>query len=149
MMYWDTSCVLKLYAWEPDSEYWTKVAADRKGPLLSSTLMRAELAYALRAKENRKELKTGGAQQLFDRFASDIEQGWFRFMGMTGPVMERAVAFSMQPLLSNPPRTLDGLHLAAAVEWGCDEMATADRKLIQCAHEAGLQVITTADGSKT
>jgi len=46
VIYWDTSCVIKLYTAESDSRQWQETALDVDEEIVSSVLLETELAYA-------------------------------------------------------------------------------------------------------
>ena len=81
MIYWDTSCVLKLYTAESDSLVWQRQALGSRDEFGASALMEAEMAYALEQKELRGEVKPGGAQALLRLFSRDLQAGRFALAG--------------------------------------------------------------------
>jgi uncharacterized protein len=50
------------------------------------------------------------------------------------------IAQSVKLLERYSLRTLDALHIACAMEWGADLFATADKRQLQAARQAGLKV---------
>ena len=141
MIYWDTCCVLKLYARESDSEFWLKTAAKETSALHISQLTRSELAFALVAKEQRKELKPGAADILLSKFEQDIQRGLYHPIPLSISVIDRSTRLARH-LRQLGLRTLDGLHLATALESGCSRIATQDRRLLKATQEAGLESLT-------
>ena len=73
MIYWDTSCVLKLYTVEEDSPVYLDMVDRLSGPLASSHILHSELYYAFCRKEIQKEIKRGAADKLFKKIC--IEDG--------------------------------------------------------------------------
>ena len=68
MTYWDTSCVLKLYVEVSNLDRWQDPPLEEDSPLLSSTLITAELAYAHKQKEACGEIRPCAARILNARF---------------------------------------------------------------------------------
>jgi len=141
MTYWDTSCVLKLYATEPDSEFWTQQATQKKVPLLSSRLLQTELACALRAKELRGEIKNGATQALMNRFQIDVQRERFRLSPLSNSILELSCSLIQEPRSSYLLRSLDALHLATCIHLECATLATTDQRLSRAADDHGIEVI--------
>ena len=145
MIYWDTSCVIKLYTEESDSALWQRVAVDGPGERVSSALLEAELAFALRQKELRQDIAAGGAAALLRIFRHDVKVGRFTLFPLGGDVIRRAVTLAEEAGALRPARslrTLDGLHLATAVMLRCNGLATADARMKAGAQLLGIPVIT-------
>ncbi len=149
MIYWDTSCVLKLYTAESDSAAWQETALAVGEELAASALLEAELAFALEQKESRGELKPGGAQMILRIFRSDCRDGRFILYPVGSDVMKTAADFAMRCYRAREPiaiRTLDGLHLATARLLKCRALATADRRMRAAAAFLNLPLISVSDG---
>jgi predicted nucleic acid-binding protein len=145
MTYWDTSCVLKLYVSEVDSKRWQELAMAEQEPLLCSSLLLAELAFALAAKDARGDLVAGGASALRALFHDDVEKGRFRLIPCGSDVLEEAariaeLCYAASPRI--PLRTLDGLHLATACLLHCRDLVTTDRRMRDAARLLGITVTT-------
>lgn len=65
---------------------------------------------------------------------ADIED--MSICSITIPVVNRAIEL----LENHPLRTLDALHVAAALEWQADLFVSADRRQVSVASESGLRV---------
>lgn len=142
--YWDTSCVLKLYVQEPDSLEWAAKARTEDLPLRSSALLRAELAFAVRAKEQRGHLRTGGAEGVIRAFEEDLLAGRYELIPVGTDVLDQAcqlAALWHNRDLAPPLRTLDGIHLATAHALKCRTLATADDRLAKAAARVGLDLL--------
>jgi predicted nucleic acid-binding protein len=136
VIYWDTSCVLKLYAAESDSARWRAVAKASAEEFASSALLDLELAYALEQKEVRGELKAGAASHLLGLFREHCRSGQFILYPVGTDVMKVAAELAVRCYRAKEPvsiRTLDGLHLATAMLLKCHAMATADRRMTAAA----------------
>ena len=132
MIYWDTSCVVKLYAAEADSEELLALATETDDALCCSAVLTAELFYALRQKELRKEIRPGAAGALFSAFELDVESGRFVLLPVGRDVLLDAVEVAKSCLDRTPPipiRTLDGIHLATARLLRVARMVTTDGRM--------------------
>ncbi|HET6250059.1 MAG TPA: type II toxin-antitoxin system VapC family toxin [Tepidisphaeraceae bacterium] len=142
MAYWDTSCIVKLYAPEPNS------AAFRSRLLggdvvLTSEIARLELWTTLRRKEAEGHLRTTGARQALLAFDQDIRTGMITVVKFDAAVSLRFESIvehclGMTPFL--PLRTLDAIHLATAVVVGANEIVATDRYLREAAKALGISV---------
>lgn len=140
MIYWDSSSVIKLYVRESDSEKWLSHACQTPIGMQISQLTRSELYFALNAKEARAEMPAGAAAILTDRFEKDIQAGVFKMTGLTASIFNRSVHIA-KTSMAYPLRTLDGLHLACAIETGCRKIASADQRLLEVAGRFGISAI--------
>lgn len=144
MIYWDTSALLKLYAEETDSTAYRQELIRQTRRLVVSFLHHTELFYALRMKEERGEIQSGGARKAAARFFQDIRNGHYHVQALDSDVRGRACEVLAECLQSSPPvplRTLDGLHLSAASVSGCDTVVTADVRMGNAARSIGLGVV--------
>lgn len=144
MIYWDTSCVIKLYAAESDSRAWQAKALGTAEALTSSALLETELAFALHGKERRRDLVAGGAAALRRLFASDVASGRFRLFPVGTDVLAKAAELAGWSATVDPVlhlRTLDAIHLATALQLDCSGIATADDRMRRAAAELGLVLV--------
>ncbi len=146
MIYWDTSCLIKLYVAEIDSDQWQERLAAEAAPCLSSGLLYAELAYALHQKEIRKEIRPGSARRLFEHFERHVKQGRFELLPVGTDVLEKSVAvartcYAAKPVV--PLRTADGIHLATAMVGGCSTVATTDQRMLAALPCLSLKSLTS------
>jgi predicted nucleic acid-binding protein len=144
VIYWDTSCVIKLYTEESDSAEWQCRACAVEEPLASSAIMRAETAYALEQKEHRGEIRKNAAAALLEFLDRDIAAGRFHLFPVGEDVLCEAVAIAGMCYRASPRvplRTLDGIHLATARLLKCTSIATADDRMRIGAKTLGLALI--------
>ena len=133
MIYWDTSCILKLYAPEDDSGDYMRLA-EKFGPLCTSDLAKTELFYGLIRKEAAGDIAPGAAQIAFASFLTDEGKGRFMFIPLGEDVRAEAEKVALRCYRRTSPvaiRTLDGLHLATALVAALEEIATADERMLQ------------------
>ncbi len=144
MIYWDTSCLLKLYVTESDSLLWQERAVTNGESLLTSNLSVAELGFALAHKEAQGGLKKGGATKLCAQFKRDVEKGRFKLVPIESHILDRAVLLAVECLQASPAihlRTLDGIYLSTAVLMRCSSLATADERMSRAARVMGLGLL--------
>jgi predicted nucleic acid-binding protein len=149
VIYWDTSCLIKLYVAEPDSDVWQEFLSHQSTPGGSSALLQSELAYALRQKEARKEVRKGSATRLVQAFQKHVEMGRFDLFPVGSDVLELSVAVAKQCYAAKPAvplRTLDGIHLATAILVGCSAVATTDQRMLSALPLLDLRAAKTGEG---
>lgn len=132
MIYWDTSCVLKLYTAENDSLLWQSQALTADDEFVSSVILETELVYALEQKELRGEIKQGGAKALLHIFRNDLQAERFTLFPVGTDVLKAAATIATQCYHAEKPihvRTLDGLHLATSRLLKCRSVATTDVRM--------------------
>ncbi len=146
--YWDTSCVLPLYAPEPLSDVIAHRAEEEREPLTSSALLEYEMIFALNAKESKHELPKGGAQRAINQLQHDIRQGRLLLAPLGQDIRETAARIATAAFRSKPPialRTLDGIHLATALQLNAEPLLTADRRMAVAAKVLGIRAEFLAD----
>ena len=143
MIYWDTSCVVKLYAAEVDSEKLLALAAKADDAFCCSAMLTAELFFAFRQKELRREVKPGGAAALFSAYERDAECGRFVLLPVGQDVLVDAIEVAKACLDRTPPipvRTLDGIHLATARLMRVSGIVTTDERMRAAAMLLGIPI---------
>lgn len=132
MIYWDTSCLLKLYTPESDSLQWEHQALTLDDEFAASALVDTEMACALEQKEFRGETKSGSAKALLALFRNDVRKGRFVLYPVGSDVFDSAATIAAKCCRSREPfalRALDALHLATAEILKCDAIASTDRRM--------------------
>jgi predicted nucleic acid-binding protein len=145
LIYWDTSCVLKLYTAEPDSTIYLGQAGQSTEPLLSSAVLRIELHYALRQKELRGDIRSGAADRLTQQFEADTAKGRWLLVAIGEDVLTKANELARICYTHRPPvhlRTLDGVHLATAILANAQQVVTTDARMRTAAAILGLPSFT-------
>ena len=130
--YWDTSCILKLYCRETDSEHYVREIEASRLPPRSSVLIQVELYYAFQQKMAHNETGGRSAGQLFADFRSDVEQGRLHLLPFGEDVASEARRIAQTCCESSPPvhlRSLDGIHLATAILSGCQRILSTDTRM--------------------
>ncbi|MCK5849397.1 MAG: type II toxin-antitoxin system VapC family toxin [Kiritimatiellae bacterium] len=143
MIYWDTSCVLKLYAPEEDSELYLNLADSTTEPFFSSEILNTELFYAFCQKELRGDIKQGWAELLHKKFCADVDGGRFVLLTVGRDILVQSNEVARRCYAHKPPvllRTLDGIHLATTLVAKCTEIVTTDQRMQQAAQILGVSV---------
>jgi predicted nucleic acid-binding protein len=128
--YIDTSAYLKLFIEEPESEALSRhleLARASGDQVVSSVLLETELRRA-------------GHRYGIARETIDAEVAKVTMISAADSTFHRAGAFP-DPFL----RSLDALHLAAAIECGAEAMYTYDAGQAEAAARAGVDVIAPAE----
>jgi predicted nucleic acid-binding protein len=140
--YWDTSCVLALYAPEEISSQAAELATLEKGQIHSSAILEFEMTFAVHAKEARGEIPSGGSAKVLSQFQTDLQRGRFLLVPLGIDIKACTRDIAARTLQAEPPvflRTLDGIHIATALELGSSELITADRKMADAATLLGIR----------
>jgi predicted nucleic acid-binding protein len=140
--YWDTSCVLALYAPEEISSQTVALASVEKGQFHSSSILEFEMTFAIHAKEARGEIPRGSSARVLSQFQTDLQRGRFLLVPLGIDIKACAKDIASRTLQEEPPvflRTLDGIHIATALELGSSELITADKKMADAAKILGLK----------
>lgn len=127
--YLDTSAAAKLVLAEAASEAMTSWAVAHEARIVASDLLRTEL---LRATRRAAPDRMQRARAVLDALT---------LIGITSATFERAAMLDPEDL-----RSLDALHLAAALDLGddLDGIVTYDERLAAAAGRYGVAVITPA-----
>jgi len=142
MAYWDTSCLLKLYAPEADSIKFEAYVIGGAA-FFTSEITRLELHAALQRKEAAKDLQPGGGRRALQSYDADVASGLI----LVRPIGPAVVAnfdaiiekcYRQTPLL--PLRTLDAIHLATASDAAESEIVATDKRLREAATLLGFSL---------
>ena len=142
MAYWDTSCLLKLYAPERDSAVF-KAHLLAGALTITSFITRLELWAALRRKESLGDLRPGGARLALAAYDADVAAGLIQVAPLDSTVTRHFESIIERCHGRPPPvvlRTLDAIHAATAVASGESEIVATDKRLREAALDIGLTV---------
>jgi predicted nucleic acid-binding protein len=140
--YVDTSIFVKSFVLEPDSPAALEILEAAGSPLLYSHLHEIEIPNAIRLKRFRGEITRQQEATAIRVFHSDIDAGRLARPTYDLPeVFLRAERLSAKYSGDTGTRSLDLLHVAAALECGCTEFASFDQRQRKIATLAGLKVI--------
>jgi predicted nucleic acid-binding protein len=134
---------VKWYVWEPGSRAALALRHDYPPPLVLTHLQRVEVVHAWRLKVLRRELPPEAVALADDALQADTASGlWAPPIYELAAVFDRAEALARRHAAALGTRTLDTLHVASALELGCNEMVTTDVRQARLATAAGLRVVT-------
>lgn len=140
--YWDTSCLLKLYCHEQDSEDLLAHVADSRGALLTSALTETEIYFAFQQKALRGETGGRSADSLYEDFTADVEASRIQLLPIGGDIFKAAREIASHCYGQQPPlfvRSLDGLHLGTAQVTGCRQVLSGDKRMNEAAQALGMK----------
>jgi len=148
-VYIDTGILVKSYVFEKDSPEAIVIIEAAGDSLISSHVHEIEIPNAIRLKRFRGEITKAEEAAAIRVFRSDIDAG-----RLARPEYDLAEVFIQAERLSAKysgeigSRSLDVLHVAAALKCGCSSMASFDKRQRKVAVLAGLKVIP-AKGKKS
>jgi len=140
IFYADTSFLVSLYV--PDANAPAAVASVRslRFPLVLTPLGEFEFSNSIALRVFRKELTAAQAASVLAHFRQDITAGVLRLGPFPLAVFEKAMHLSQKHSAHLGTRTLDLLHVAAALSLGARRFYTFDRKQARLARLLGLRV---------
>lgn len=142
--FFDSGVLVKLYALERDSSRAVALAAQFAPPLPLTELQESEARNAFRLKCARGETNPGELAAGLAALEGDLRAGKLRRTSLDWPaVWQRTEQLSAAHAQATFCRTLDILHVAAALELGAGELVSFDRRQRVLAGRAGLQVLPT------
>ena len=143
MTYCDSSFLLPLYIEESgSSEKARKVAASWKDAPWVSPLGELELTNAICRKVFEQQLGVDAARDALKLFRDDQKSGIFRWPNMNLAVMFRdAAALALQRTPTGGHRSLDVLHVSAAILLGTTRFLSFDDRLNQLAKLEGMKIL--------
>jgi predicted nucleic acid-binding protein len=141
-LYLDSSLLVRLYVWEQNSPAVVSLVESRKQPLVMTRHLSLEVQTAIRHQIFRKTLSAGKAKQAIHHFARDVGLSYvFNQPDLDmHRVYGRALGISRDWADTLGVRTLDILHIAAALELELNEFATGDERQAKLAEKCGLNV---------
>ena len=140
--YADTGVMVKGYVLETDSEEAVRILDFLGDHLLYSHLHSIEIPNAIRLKRFRGEISKGQEISANRAFLSDVESAVLtRCEYDLGEVFFRAERLSAKHSAIIGSRSLDLLHVAAALESGCTHFASLDTRQRKVASLNGLKVL--------
>jgi predicted nucleic acid-binding protein len=133
--YVDTSFLVKVYADEPYSDEAILLLASRSVVWISP-FVEVEIACTLH-----RLYEPARARQLLERFTTSLVHGEYESLPIVPDIFLRAQSLADRYSNQLKLRSLDAIHLATALHYNADELATYDTRLAQAATISGLTVI--------
>lgn len=140
MVYVDTSALIKRYITEANSDEFDAFFMART-PLAISRLTLVEMRCALARRRRNNEITALLEEQAMDEVRTDIQDGAL----IVHPINDDQVVHALhliEQVAPLPLRTLDALHLSAALRINTREFATADKNQAEAAKALGLTIFT-------
>jgi predicted nucleic acid-binding protein len=126
--YVDTSFLVSLYSPDANSHVAARSMRRTGGQYLITPLVQLEAANALELRVHRKEVSVPQGNASWDAFARDVNNGIWMLRPLAEQIFGRALLLSRQTTARLGTRAADLLHVAAALELGCDALYSFDRQ---------------------
>lgn len=140
--YFDTRVLLKLYTMEPESRAVQEFVASRGVAITVTELHLTEATSALRLKEFRGECSADQSTAALGSLDEDLRARVLRKSAVDWPdVWTRCQTLARVEAARHGTRTLDTLHVAAALHLGSSEFVSTDVRQTALARACGLTVI--------
>ena len=144
-LYYDSGVLVKLYVREEFSDSVARFLAERREAVVINDLHEIEMRNALRLKRFREEIDDGQLAASMTMVASDLSA---RRLIRTGvdwqSVFAEAERLSATTTTGTGVRTIDLLHVAAALDRGATGLVSLDHRQRAAARLAGLGLIEIA-----
>ena len=139
--YADSSFLLKLYIREPETQQALAAITATTRPLIFIALHRLELSNAIRRNVASKKVRKGQAVRAFQSLRHDLRSGLYDVPAVPWErLYRRALRLSRKHAPTLQVRSLDLLHVAAALELGATDFLTFDDRQRKTAEAEGLNV---------
>jgi predicted nucleic acid-binding protein len=137
-MYLDSSVIVKLFAREPDSEFYGRLTDGQT--ICSSVLAYTEVWSALLAKERAGGLTPERRRRSWEAFDRNVMNNLIEMLTMGPAIFKRAnrILEACHPKV--PLRSLDALHLSSADQAQDWPLATGDKRMRDAAQLLGFPV---------
>jgi predicted nucleic acid-binding protein len=140
MVYVDTSALIKRYITEANSDEFDAFFMART-PLAISRLTLVEMRCALARRHRNNEITALLEEQAMDEVRTDIQDGALTVHPINDDQVVHALHL-IEQVAPRPLRTLDALHLSAALRINAHEFATADKNQAAAAQALGMTIFT-------
>ena len=139
--YFDSAIIAKLYVAEANSADAIRLVSAHAAPYALTPWQALEVRNAIRLKAFRREITAAEMTQSLAALEQDIAAGrWVRPDFTTAVVEQKAEELSAGHAAALGCRTLDIIHVAAALVTGAKEFVTFDQRQAALARTAGLNV---------
>ena len=141
--YFDTSFITKWYLPEADSAEALRIRARFAPPGMLTHLHRLEIITAWQLKVFRREISSQLVEGAWSHLEQDVADGVWELPAYDlAQVISRAESLSRRHSSKLGTRSLDVLHVAAALVLGASAFVTADARQARLAKAAGMHVTT-------
>lgn len=140
--YFDTGILLKLYTNEPESLVVQNFVTARGHAVAVTELHLTEAISALRLKEFRGECSSAQSAAALGCIEEDLRSRVLRRTAVDWPeIWTRCQTMARTETARHGTRTLDTLHVAAALNLGSSEFVSTDARQTALARSCGLTVV--------
>ncbi|MEX1118413.1 MAG: type II toxin-antitoxin system VapC family toxin [Terrimicrobiaceae bacterium] len=140
---------MKSYIFEVDSPSAISLVEEAGDPVIFSHIHGIEIPNAIRFKRFRGEITKTQESSALRVYMSDIDAGRLaRADYQLSEVFIRAEKLSAKYSAKTGSRSLDVLHVAAAIECGCTDLASFDERQRKLAKLVGLKLIPSKSQSR-
>lgn len=136
--YADTSFLVSLYTPDVNSAVAARAMRLAQTAFLLTPFGEVELTNAFELRLFRKDLKPAEVQAARTAFREDLVNGVYLLKPVPPSAYERAVQLACQYTATLGTRTLDVLHVAAALVLGANRFYTFDARQAELARQVGL-----------
>jgi len=136
--YLETSFLVSLYTLDANSAAASAVMRAATGPFPLTSFCESELTNAIELRIFRREITAAQAKLARADLEDDLTSGVFHSVPTPGSVYEEALRLARRHSAHLGTRTLDILHVAAALKLSLPAFYTFDRRQAQLARAAGL-----------
>lgn len=142
-MYFDTSALLKIYKNEDQTEVVREFVSRQKKALILTPLQELEFTNAIRLNKYQGVLTETEAGHLLDWFHEDIGQGCFKRVSIDfAALFVEALNIAAEHTGETGSRSLDIMHLAAALQCGVKTIVSFDKRQLELSGKLGLKTKT-------
>jgi predicted nucleic acid-binding protein len=140
-VYFDSAIIVKLYVQEPNSPGAIEIVAGYSAPYLLTQWQLLEIKNAIRLKAFRGEITATEMSQSISAFDQDVANGrWHRPPYDVPAIEHKTEELSANHALTLGCRTLDVIHVAAALALSVKDFVTLDARQAALARQVGLTV---------
>jgi predicted nucleic acid-binding protein len=136
--YLETSFLVSLYTLDANSASAVAHMRPGTGPFPLTSFCELELTNAIELRVFRREITAAQAKLALGDLGTDVAGGVFHPIPTPTSVYEEALRLARRHTALLGTRTLDILHVAAALKLGLRAICTFDRRQAQLARAAGL-----------
>lgn len=141
MIYADSSALVSLYSANANTHAVLGIFASLQPPVIFSQLHQLELSNAMELRQFRQQMTASQATASLQTIHADTQSGTLRSVSLNWPkVFSSAIALAQKHSRQLGTRSLDILHVAAALESSAVTFVTFDKRQADLARAEGLTV---------
>lgn len=141
-VYYDSGVLMPLYFAEVFTGAICGFVLDRGEPIPLNLFQRLELENAIRQKVFRRDIDAEQQGRLLSDVEADLERGRLVLRPVNWiAALDHARQIGARVTAKTGCRTLDLIHVAIALQWGCSLFVTADDRQLAAAKLQGLETV--------